>query len=327
MVLFRLNFFGLSVIMHKIQFPLGEFEMFEGFVEERIEGCGATLCVRRAGPEGAPPIVLLHGYPQTSAMWHGVAPILARTYQIICPDLRGYGRSDKPVSDPSHQPYSKRAMADDIVAVMGRLGHERFLVGAHDRGARVAHRMGLDHPNRVAAMTLLDIAPTREMYAGTTAAFAHAYWHWFFLTQPNPLPERMIGADPQGFWKLKCFNQARGDNPFSPEALAEYLNAFADPKAIHASCEDYRAAATIDIAHDDADQGRKLKMPILTLWAKRGVIETCFDALDLWRKRATQVTGEALNTTHYMAEEVPDVIAAHMSAFFTRNPIHAEAVK
>jgi haloacetate dehalogenase len=301
--------------------------MFQDFVEERIGGDGATLFVRRAGPEGAPPIVLLHGYPQTSAMWHGVAPILARSYQVICPDLRGYGRSDKPASNTSHEPYSKRAMAGDIVAVMQRLGHNRFLVGAHDRGARVAHRMGLDHSHRVAAMAFLDIAPTREMYAGTGAAFARAYWHWFFLTQPSPLPEQMIGADPKKFWKLKCFNQAGGSNPFSPEALAEYLSAFSDPDAIHASCEDYRAAATIDIEHDDADQGRKLDMPLLTLWAKRGVIETCFDALGLWRQRAAQVEGEALDTTHYMAEEIPVDIAARMSDFFAQNPIQAEAVK
>ncbi len=299
--------------------------MFKDFVEERIAGDGATLFVRHAGPVGAPPLVLLHGYPQTSAMWHGVAPILARSFQIVCPDLRGYGRSDKPASDAVHAPYAKRAMANDIVAVMRRLGHERFLVGAHDRGARAAHRLGLDHPDRVAAMALLDIAPTREMYTGTSAAFAHAYWHWFFLTQPSPLPERMIGADPEGFWKLKCFNQTHGDNPFSPEALAEYLSAFADADAIHASCEDYRAAATIDVAHDDADQGRKLHMPIMVLWAKRGVIETCFDALALWRQRAERVEGEALNTTHYMAEEAPGDIAERLSDFFARNPIHAKA--
>jgi haloacetate dehalogenase len=298
----------------KIYFPR-EFEMFQEFVDERIEGDGATLFIRRAGPAGGPPLVLLHGYPQTSAMWHGVAPILARSYQVICPDLRGYGRSDKPASNAMHQPYSKRAMAKDIVAVMRRLGHERFLVGAHDRGARVAHRMGLDHPDRVAAMALLDIAPTREMYADTSVEFARAYWHWFFLTQPQPLPEHIIGADPQGFWKLKCFNQAKGNNPFAPEALAEYLNAFADPAAIHASCEDY------------ADRGRKLDMPILTLWAKRGVIETCFDALGLWRQRAARVEGEALDTTHYMAEEIPNDIAARMSDFFARNPIYAEVVE
>lgn len=301
--------------------------MFQEFAEERIEGDGADLFVRRAGPDGAPPVVLLHGYPQTSAMWHGVAPMLARSYQVICPDLRGYGRSDKPVSDPSHQPYSKRAMANDIVAVMRRLGHEQFLVGAHDRGARVAHRLGLDHPDCVHAMALLDIAPTREMYAGASAEFAQAYWHWFFLTQPEPLPEMLIGADPEGFWKLKCFNQACGENPFSSEALKEYLAAFAEPDAIHASCEDYRAAAGIDIEHDNVDQGRKLEAPVLILWAKRGVIETCFDALALWRQRAERVEGEALDATHYMAEEIPDDIAARMSVFFSRYPIHVETAE
>ena len=301
--------------------------MFQDFVEERVEGDGATLFVRRAGPDGAPPLVLLHGYPQTSAMWHGVAPILARSYQVVCPDLRGYGRSDKPASGPAHVPYSKRAMANDIVAVMRRLGHELFFIGAHDRGARVAHRLGLDHPGRARAMVLLDIAPTREMYAGTSAEFARAYWHWFFLTQPEPLPEQMIGAESEEFWRLKCFNQARGKTPFSPEALSEYLAAFANPDAIHASCEDYRAAASIDIDHDDADRGRKLDMPVLALWAKQGAIETCFDALGLWRQRAERVDGEALDATHYMAEEIPEEIATRMSDFFARNPIHAEAAE
>jgi haloacetate dehalogenase len=298
--------------------------MFQEFVDERIEGDGATLFVRRAGPQGAPPLVLLHGYPQTSAMWHGVAPILARSYQVVCPDLRGYGGSEKPASDPSHFPYSKRAMAQDIVAVMRRLGHDRFLVGAHDRGARVAHRLGLDHPDYVEAMVLLDIAPTREMYAGTSADFARAYWHWFFLSQPQPLPEQMISADPEGFWKLKCFNQARGGNPFSTEALAEYLAAFKRPDAIHSSCEDYRAAASIDIEHDDADNGKKLVMPVLALWAKHGVIATCFNALELWRLRADRVEGEALDATHYMAEEIPQEVAERMSNFFSRTPIHTK---
>ena len=176
-------------------------------------------------------------------------------------------------------------------------------------------------------MVLLDIAPTREMYSNTSADFAQAYWHWFFLIQPQPLPENMIGADPEGFWKLKCFNQARGDNPFSDAALAEYLAAFASPDAIHASCEDYRAAAGIDIDHDNADNGQKLSMPVLALWAKRGVIAKCFDALALWRQRAESVQGEALDATHYMAEEIPDDIAARMSSFFARNPVHAEVSK
>lgn len=301
--------------------------MFQGFIEEKVQGDGASLFIRRAGPQGATPIVLLHGYPQTSAMWHGVAPILARSYQVVCPDLRGYGQSDKPETDSSHEPYSKREMAKDIVAVMRHLGHEQFLVGAHDRGARVAHRLGLDHPERVGAMVLLDIAPTREMYSHTNADFAKAYWHWFFLIQSKPIPESIIGADPEGFWKLKCFNQARGDNPFSDDALSEYLEAFSRTDAIHASCEDYRAAASIDIEHDDADNGRKLSMPILALWAERGVIEKCFDALELWRQRAEKVEGEALDTTHYMAEEKPDEIAMRMIDFFAQHPIHEKVGK
>ena len=296
--------------------------MFKGFVEEYIEGDGANLFVRRSGPKNAEPIVLLHGYPQTSAMWHAVAPILLESYQVICPDLRGYGASEKPSSDTRHYTYSKRAMAKDIVAIMKRLGHNKFLVGAHDRGARVAHRLGLDYPDRIEAMVLLDIAPTREMYAGTSANFAQIYWHWFFLTQPNPLPEKMIAADPEGFWKLKCLNQAHGQNPFSPEALAEYLASFKDPNTIHSTCEDYRAAASIDIEHDDADHGKKLTMPILALWAKFGVIESCFNALDLWRQRALHVEGEALDATHYMAEEIPYEVTKHMLEFFSQYPIH-----
>ena len=277
------------------------------------------MFVRRAGPPSAPPLILLHGYPQTSAMWHGVAPILARSFQVVCLDLRGYGKSEKPVSNSTHYPYSKRAMAQDVVAVMNNLGHKKFLVGAHDRGARVAHRLGLDHPDCVEAMVLLDIAPTREMYAETTSDFARAYWHWFFLIQPHPLPEQIISKDPEAFWKLKCFNQANGKNPFSTEALSEYLTAFKQPDAIHSSCEDYRAAASIDIEHDNADQGKKLLMPVLALWAKLGVIESCFDALELWRLRADKVEGEALEAGHYMAEEIPKDIAKRMSEFFLLN--------
>ncbi len=293
--------------------------MFENFIEERVDGAGATIFLRRAGSPDAPAVLLLHGYPQTSAMWNGVAPILARDCQVVCADLRGYGRSDKPGSDPSHETYSKRATANDLVQVMSALGHERFFVGAHDRGARVAHRLGLDHPERVIAMTLLDIAPTREMYANTTAEFARTYWHWFFLIQKNPLPETIIGKDPVEFWKHKCFNQSGGVNPFVEEALQEYLGAFDDPAAIHASCEDYRAAATIDTEHDNADGDRKLSVPIKVYWAKKGVIEKCFDALDLWRARAEVVSGQALDATHYMAEEYPEDIASRMKTFFLQH--------
>lgn len=291
--------------------------MFEGFTEGRIEGDGATLFVRHGGKHDGPGVVLLHGYPQTSAMWHGVAPLLAEDYHVVCPDLRGYGRSDKPESDPSHAPYSKRAMAADICAVMRNLGHTRFLIGAHDRGARVAHRLGMDAPGCVAAMTLLDIAPTREMYANTSDFFARAYWHWFFLIQPAPMPEDLILNDPETFWRRKCSIQTKGETPFMPEAEAEYLTYF-QGDAIHAMCEDYRAAATIDIEHDDADGDAKLPMPVQVFWGSKGIIGKAFDPLELWRTRAAQVEGHALDTTHYMAEERPDEIAALMRAQFER---------
>ena len=294
--------------------------MFERFSEERIDGHGATLFVRHGGNPEAPGVVLLHGYPQTSAMWHGVAPLLADDFHVICPDLRGYGRSDKPSSDATHAPYSKRAMAADICTVMAALGHDRFLIGAHDRGARVAHRLGLDAPEKVRAMTLLDIAPTREMYANTSDAFARAYWHWFFLIQPAPFPEELILHDPKAFWRRKCTIQTKGETPFSPEAEAEYLEYFQDD-AIHAMCEDYRAAATIDIDHDNADGEAKLTIPVEVYWGSKGIIGKAFDPLALWRLRAKNVKGHALETTHYMAEEEPAQIAALMRAQFQCAPV------
>jgi haloacetate dehalogenase len=289
--------------------------MFENFTERYVEGAGAKLFLRQGGNISGPPLLLLHGYPQTSAMWDSVASILAPKFNLICPDLRGYGRSEKPTSDSNHTPYSKRAMAADLIAVMKALSHKKFFVAAHDRGARVAHRMGQDHPEKIHAMTFIDIAPTREMYAKTSSEFAKAYWHWFFLIQKYPMPETMIEQDPDVFWKLKCFNQAKGDNPFSKEALEEYLLAFRDPKVIHASCEDYRASATIDIKHDDLDGDNKLTVPLQILWAKRGVIESCFDALAMWRERADNVVGCALDGTHYIAEEHPELIAKMIGDF------------
>lgn len=292
--------------------------MFEGFIAETKTGAGTDIFFRRAGPKGVPAILMLHGNPQTSAMWHKVAPVIAKNFQVVCPDLRGYGRSGKPPSDADHSPYSKRAMAADMVAVMKDLGHERFFVAAHDRGARVAHRLALDAPECVAAMTLLDIAPTREMYANTTADFAQAYWHWFLQTQKAPIPENIIRADPDGFWKLKCFNQA-GSNLFDPDAFNEYLEAFRDPAMIHASCEDYRAARTIDIDHDNADGARKLATPLQVLWAQHGAIEKCFKPLDLWQSRASNVIGEAMDCGHYMAEEMPEAIIAKLTNFFDKH--------
>jgi haloacetate dehalogenase len=297
--------------------------MFQGFSEKYLEGAGARLFVRMAGPKDGLPVLLLHGYPQTSAMWNGVAPLLAETYRVICPDLRGYGRSGKPESDDSHAAYSKRAMANDLVKIMDQLGYDAFFIGAHDRGARVAHRLGMDHPDRVLAMTLLDIAPTREMYANTSFQFASGYWHWFFLIQRNPLPETIIGQDPAAFWKQKCFNQSGGANPFLPEALDEYLQSFCDAKAIHASCEDYRAAATIDIEHDDADGDRRLSVPLQVFWAKNGTVGKSFDPISLWKTRAQSVEGNPLDATHYMAEEIPAEIADRFNAFFA-NQTHED---
>ncbi len=289
---------------------------FQNFHETRIAIGDVSLFVRHNEHAERPALLLLHGYPQTSAMWHQMAPLLSDRYHVICPDLRGYGQSDKPPSAPDHGPYSKRSMASDIVGLLDHFGHCDAFVCGHDRGGRVAHRLGLDHPNRVRAIVLLDIAPTREMYANTSDAFARAYWHWFFLILPTPFPENMIGRDPRDYWLSKNTRQAGGATPFHPDALEEYLTTFEHPDAIHATCEDYRAAATIDIAHDDADDGAKLSMPIRVLWARSGTIDRCFDPLALWKERANNVTGSAVDATHYMAEEIPDVITSELVAFF-----------
>ena len=297
--------------------------MFDGFQTSKIEAGDIQLFVRHGGTKGKPPLLLLHGYPQTSAMWHLMAPLLAADWELIIPDLRGYGRSDKPVSDETHQTYSKRESANDLVALMKRLGHMKFSVLSHDRGARVAHRLGLDHPDHIKAITMLDIAPTREMYAETTMAFAAAYWHWFFLIQPEPLPESIIMQNPDEFWQRKCFNQIKqqtgATHPFSEAALQEYLEAFRDPASIHASCEDYRAAATIDIAHDDADGDKKLPMPLQVLWAEKGAVNKYFDTFSLWQKRAENVEGQTVQASHYMAEEIPEELVALINPFLTRH--------
>lgn len=295
--------------------------MFEGFERFDLPGEGATIHGVTGGD--GPPLLLLHGNPQTHAMWHKVTPALAERFTVVACDLRGYGRSSKPASEPHHASYSKRAMATDMVRVMEGLGHTRFQIGAHDRGARVAHRLGLDWPDRVERMALLDIAPTREMYANTSDGFARDYWHWFFMIQPSPLPERMMSADPEAFWRWKCERRAPG--VFAPEALEDYLTAFADAETVRATCEDYRAAATIDIRHDDEDGERKLTCPLLVLWGANGAIEKHFDCLGLWRQRANDVRGHTLPGGHYLAEELPDEVAEAFLEFFpdafSSNPI------
>jgi haloacetate dehalogenase len=289
--------------------------LFPGFRLEDVKTSGTTIRLRTGG--SGPALLLLHGYPQTHALWHKVAPRLAERYTVVAADLRGYGDSGKPETTADHAPYSKRAMAQDMAEVMTALGHERFFLAGHDRGGRVAHRLALDHADRVRKLAVLDIAPTREMYRDTTDAFARAYWHWFFLITPAPFPERMIGSDPDAYWLKKCGSGAAGLTPFAPAALAEYLRCFRDPAVIHASCEDYRAAATIDIAHDDADGDLRLACPLRVLWGQNGVIASCFDALALWRERAADVSGRALPGGHYLAEELPDEVAEEFGAFFT----------
>ena len=288
-------------------------ELFPGFRRFDLKTTAAIIHGVTGG--NGPPLLLLHGYPQTHAMWHKVAARLGLHFTIVAADLRGYGDSSKPVSAPDHAPYSKRAMALDMAEVMTALGHRQFLVCGHDRGGRVAHRLALDHADRVLRLAVLDIAPTREMYRDTTDAFARAYAHWFYLIEPFPLPERMIGADAQDYWKKKCGAGSAGLSPFAPAALADYLRCFAVPETIHATCEDYRAAASIDIRHDDEDAGRKVECPLLALWGRDGVIERCFAPLALWRERAGDVRGEVLPGGHYLAEELPELVAEKLIGF------------
>lgn len=291
-------------------------ELFPGFRSARVEGAGATIaCV--VGGSG-PPLLMLHGYPQTHAMWHRVAPALASSYTVVCADLRGYGDSSKPPSDATHAPYSKRAMAADMVAVMRRLGFPRFRLVGHDRGGRVSHRLALDHPDAVERVAVLDIAPTLAMYEKADRAFATAYYHWFFLIQPHDLPERMIGADPANYLLTKIGGWgSAGTSFFDPRALAEYQRCYADPATIHATCEDYRASASIDIELDAADRaaGRRVRCPLLALWGDRGVVHRLFDPLAEWRAVADDVRGKALPCGHYLAEELPRETLAELESF------------
>jgi haloacetate dehalogenase len=288
--------------------------ILKGFSALRVATSGAELQVARAG--SGPPLLLIHGYPQTHAMWHKIAPRLAQEFTVVAPDLRGYGDSSKPPTDADHSPYSKRAMAQDLVELMEQLGFARFAVAGHDRGARVAHRLCLDHPGRVTRAAVLDIAPTYSMFATADKAFGEAYYHWFFLSQPFDLPERLIGADPGYYLWAKLKKWGRDEAAFTPEALAEYRRCFTNPATIHASCEDYRAAATLDLVHDEADLGRKIACPLLVLWGAKGFINRQYDVLAVWRERAEDVRGRPLPCGHFLPEEAPEETYAELREFF-----------
>jgi haloacetate dehalogenase len=285
--------------------------VFEGFTLERIETEEVVLRVRHGG--SGPPLLLLHGHPQTHAMWHLVAPRLAEEFTVIAPDLRGYGESSKPATTSDHEPYSKRAMARDAVALMRQLGFERFSVAGHDRGARCAYRLALDHAERVERLAVLDVIPTGETWRRADRRFMLAWWHWAFLAQPEPLPETLIGTDPDAYY-------FRGDRSrFDQDALAEYLRCACDPATIHAMCEDYRAGATYDFDLDEADraEGRRIACPVLVLWGRRNNLEELFgDPLAIWREWADDVRGRPLECGHYLAEEAPEETYAELRGFF-----------
>ncbi len=294
-------------------------DWFAGFALERRRVGDVVLNLRHNLPAaGRPPLLLLHGFPQTHAMWHRVAPLLSPHFALVLPDLRGYGDSDKPASDDSHAAYSKRAMAADVVELMRDLGFERFGLCGHDRGGRVAHRLALDYSRAVERLMLLDISPTLTMYERTDMEFARAYYHWFFLIQPQPLPEKLIGADPAFYLRAKLGGWgSHGLDLFDPRALAEYERCIAAPATVHAMCEDYRAAASIDLEHDRADALCRIGCPVRVLWGQRGVVHRLFAPIEDWKARsAGEVGGRATPGGHYIAEETPELLVQEMRAFF-----------
>lgn len=290
---------------------------FDGFdlTTRRVSDGALRLRLGGAGP----PLLLLHGNPQSHAMWHAVAPALARRFTVVCPDLRGYGGSHKPGATPDHAPYAKTEMARDMAELMTSLGHERFQVAAHDRGARVAHRLALDNPGRVERLAVMDIVPTLEHFERTDMAFALGYYHWFWFAQAHPFPEVLINAAPEAWFRA---HTGRGGTPefFHPDALADYLAAARDPAAITGMCEDYRAAATLDLAHDRASRaaGQRVRCPMLALWGGKGLVNGWYDPLALWRGYCdAAVSGGPVNAGHYVAEEAPDEVLAALSAFLS----------
>ncbi|MEN9781008.1 MAG: hypothetical protein RL014_2156 [Pseudomonadota bacterium] len=298
-----------------------DMSLFPGFERGFFDASGARIHYLRAGK--GEPLLLLHGYPQSLACWHRIAPALAQRHTVICADLRGYGDSSKPQGLADHSNYSKRAMAQDMAELMSGLGFDRFHLVGHDRGGRVSHRLAADHATRVHTLTVLDISPTLRMFERTDMEFARAYYHWFFMLQPPPLPEQMLqGQVP--FNILGRVGRAEPDlSAFDARAVQEYVRCFADPAAVHGSCEDYRAAGSIDLEHDRTDRaaGRKLPMPVLALWGAHGVVGRMFDCLADWRAVADDVRGEALPCGHFIPEEAPQQSLELIARFVTAHPL------
>ena len=294
---------------------------FEGFEARDFEVNGTSIFARFGGNAQGPTLLLLHGFPQSHVMWHRVVRVLQARFFLVLPDLRGYGDSSKVPGLPDHSNYSKRNMAQDALAVMDALGRDRFLLCGHDRGGRVAHRLAVDHPGRVDKLCLIDIAPTLDMYNATNMAFATAYYHWFHLIQPSPLPETMIGGNPVAYLHAKLGGWgSSGLSYIEPEALIEYERCFCTPEAIHAACEDYRASAGIDLVHDRESRARgdKIACDTLVLWGERGVVQKLFDPLALWQAQCTGiVSGHAMPAGHFIPEELPLETAHALVQFFS----------
>jgi haloacetate dehalogenase len=295
---------------------MGATPFFDGFRLVDVS-LGSRVSIRAAVGGQGPPLLLLHGHPQTHITWRKVAPSLTAHFTVVAADLRGYGDSSKPDGGENHIAYAKRTMARDQVLLMNALGHRRFAVIGHDRGGRVAHRMALDYPDAIARLAVIDIAPTATMYARTNKEFATRYFWWFFLIQPAPLPERLIGADPEFFLRKHFEAQTKTPEAIEPKAFAEYLRCYNDPATRHAICEDYRAAATIDLEHDAKDADVRIKAPFLAIWGANGTVGALYDVLETWREKATQVEGRALPCGHAVQEEQPNELVAQLKAFFS----------
>ncbi|MGB3295763.1 MAG: alpha/beta hydrolase [Phormidesmis sp.] len=292
--------------------------IFPNFTCQKVQIANLTLhmCIGGSGP----PLLLLHGYPQTHVMWHKVAPTLAQHFTVVCPDMRGYGDSDTPLSDPAHLTYAKRTVAQELVALMEHLGFDTFMAAGHDRGGRVLHRLLLDHPQRVSRAAVLDIVPTHYIFKTLNQQIATIYEHWFFLIQPGGFPEHLIGQDPDYYLTHKLHRWSANPAAFTPEAMAEYLRCFRRPEVIHSTCEDYRAAASIDLEHDENSLDQKIDCPLLILWGEKGAMEKNYNVLKVWENYATHPQGNPLPCGHFLPEEAPTATAHSLLTFLKAPP-------